>query len=116
MTPITTNLAQSQQLKKWGAPQDTFLSLYKTRSGTTVLTLTGTNTSPHDIVSAYDLQSLIEWLGDDFQVLENHTVGGDNHWVAGVNNDEYPFTFTEGESPLEAIFNLCEAIHGKEQK
>lgn len=113
-----TTLEQSKLLKHWGAPQDTTYcylwdeddteNIYETKR----VTISG----KHLIIAAYDLESLIEWLHTEtwFEIsLEYAQVDeyeeGERvfQWIAEVGNEG-----GEGDSMLEAVFNLAEAING----
>ncbi len=112
MQNLVTTLEQSKQLKEWGAPQDTCFGYYGDE-----LYLSGDmeNRRYYHLVAkssaAYTFQELVEWLGDDFISLHKEVLPDsvDDGWSA-EDFDNQCF----GSNLLEAVFNLCEAIKGKE--
>jgi len=114
-----TNLEQSRWLKSVGAPQNTEFQWFKKVVGEGWYLLHEDSdqfSGGEDGIAAYDLESLIGWLGNDFRAVEK----GDVNFWAGVSNIKkeshgiYGRVFREGNTPLEAVFALAEAIHGKE--
>lgn len=109
-----TTLEQSKKLKKWGAPQfETYfcwadlcidhklpnMPVFEPRI------MQRTQQADIDFVSAYDLESLIEWLGKDFMRLVHQ---GDGSWaIWGEDGTSYCCYKT----PLESVYALAEYMH-----
>lgn len=110
MEHLTTNLEQSKLLKEWGAPQNT---VYFYGDGTLYM---GGKKPPESYVfgkkeycSAYTLQELINWLGDDFIDITHNRV--DPYYFCYYAREE---KMVQGSTPLEAVFLLAQAIKGKD--
>ena len=120
-----TDLEQSKNLKAWGAPQDTYWGWEQLPSGDAHLhpvpvwpdLSDWTKTYTHIPIAAYDLESLIGWLGDEFFQL-CHSPEKDMFWVDQSYNVKTKKKGLRafGNTTLEAVFALAEAIHGKEGK
>ncbi len=105
-----TTLEQSNKLKKWGAPQDT--AYYYDLGDGGQLNNNFYTILPEHFTAAYDLESLIGWLGDDFSRLIWHMKHQKYKAQGARVGETYPLF--EGRTPLEAVYDLAEAAHGKE--
>ena len=129
MNNLVTTLEQSKLLEEWGAPQKDLFYWMKMqdptiygdspeKAYTLVINdedLTSENKFNSDTdFSAYTLGELIDWLGYDFRNLEK--VG--KNWIALSNflNGQNNVFRSFGKTSLEAVFNLCRAVHEKGDK
>ena len=112
-----TTLEQSKKLKEWGAPQDTAMVWIDFESEDEwELEERNLAMPPPDVIpwfAAYDLESLIEWLGDDFNKLrwhpsDYHQKGGFMAYNRTENSEVYREGF--GVTTLEAVYALVLAI------
>lgn len=120
---ITTTLEQSRRLKELGAPQDTYFCWYKDKShaeippwiwNPTEMSEFQRSSSEVPLASSYTLDELIEWIGYDVTFLSRQSTMSPGMWSAtrevpgskmfGDDVTKY------GETPLEAVYNLCIAI------
>jgi len=115
-----TTLEQSKCLKSVGAPQDTYFGWDELPSGKSILVhrvywnkdsqISALNRGEminvtKDPIAAYDLESLIEWMGKDFMKLVHQ---GDGSWaIWGDDGTSYCCY----ETPLEAVYALAEYMH-----
>jgi hypothetical protein len=105
-----TNLTQSRKLKEWGAPQiiNFFYFGTKIEYVEDVTDVYRMGIPGDEVVAAYDLESLIGWLDDIEEIY--HDPKGEGYkaisWQ-GIDTGYY-------KTPLEAVYKLAEAIHGKE--
>lgn len=118
----TTTLEQSKKLKEWGAPQDTsfhwMLNIDKSGKQSTPEHLLVFNKehpknwkfNPTIDYAAYSLEELIVWLGDDFTDV-TRSRDGETTWFTAFSDTHGS---REGDTLLEAVFNLAQAIHNKE--
>ena len=118
MTTLVTTLEQSERLKEWGAPQDTYLfhlpeAIHK-QNGEVIHSHTirirgKIDISTYEAVAAYTLQELIEWIGDGFVSVSQDIFEGNKkgRWFAVCRN---PTSGGRGHTSLEAVFNLCKDI------
>lgn len=104
-----TTLEQSKLLKEWGAPQDTSYGWPINSNGLIPWNCKNMMCEGMEYYASYDLESLIEWLGEDFTRLIYHKKKK-SYFAQGNVPPKYP-TF-RGKTPLEAVFNLAKAIHG----
>ena len=108
-----TDLSQSQWLKEHGAPQDTvehIWSITRTTDWHISNVIPGDKSFyPDDWYAAYDLESLIRWLGNSFNHLERLTDGWEaEQWATKISivpQSGY------GNTPLEAVYALVQKIH-----
>lgn len=110
-----TTLQESRKLKEWGAPQNTDFTWVKGVAGyQTVYGDKNRFGKVEDMYSAYSLEELIEWLGNKFSGLL--FVDGKYEAFYGKPMTDTSQSLYEGygETPLEAVYNLCEVIYGKE--
>lgn len=103
-----TTLEQSKKLKEWGAPQDTERSWYLNPYNVNTDFILETTSKVADVrylerYAAYDLESLIGWLGYSFRGLA--TMKDLDYTAMGMD-----FQF-QSNTPLEAVYALAEAIH-----
>lgn len=105
MERLVTSLLQSQWLKEAGAPQDTANVWIKaSHSGHWFVR---ERVKGHEELSSFTLQELMEWLGDDLEeVYHDPQCEGWFAYSTGRKKDTGAFV-----NPLEAVFNLCSAIH-----
>lgn len=125
-----TTLEQSKNLKEWGAPQDTshywfdVLSDDGKEKGHYILREADWKYDAGEFggdkaIAAYDLESLIAWLGDDMYSLlkrgkdgvvegDSITVGSGTYWEA---NNGYGWKSGRADMPLEAVYALARSIH-----
>jgi hypothetical protein len=110
----TTNLDQSKKLKAIGAPQETAFGYYNGD----LLNLSSDVESRkyYNLVAktcaAYTLDELIEWLGDDFQMLARMRKEDTYRWGAQSTKKKT----AKGDTPLEAVYNLAVALREKGEK
>lgn len=112
-----TTIEQSKKLREWDAPQKgDNLSFHVFSHSAHHYPEWFICESPYESdgerisesVAAYDLESLIEWLGHDFRLLKQFNKFESvesNRWLA----EGLSFTVS-GATPLEAVFALCVAI------
>lgn len=130
-----TTLEMSKKLKEWGAPQNTGEWWTQWRIGVLkfgekpdkfkgewhVTRSPAWNDAGN--CAAYDLESLIGWLpkiynGKAFRLIPSLTATGWYAYYSPVDGSEpkYGEDMGDGDTPLEAVYALAEAIHGKEGK
>ena len=109
-----TSLEQSKKLKEWGAPQDTshywfdVLSDDGKEKGHYVLREADWKYDAGEFggdkaIAAYDLESLILWLGKDFDSVFKIP---DVYCAQGINQH-----YKYDDTPLEAVYGLARSIH-----
>ena len=99
-----TTIEQSKRLKEWGAPQTLRTKVHGEPMPKEQLP-EGYQFKREEY-AAYDLESLIGWLGE-----VRLDCPGDGKFVAyqGHSDDYWEGV---GHTPLEAVYVLCLAIHG----
>jgi len=117
-----TTLEQSKELKEWGVPQDTNFIYLKLDENNwfkqpQYLTIPRNSGGFREFIAAYDLESLIGWLQSkypdhDMYNIQLSQVWNKNEWEAHVETAELTCEGCGyGETPLDAVMALCEAIH-----
>ena len=118
----TTTLEQSKKLKELGmvdSPTLVWIQLKHELTDTknwdtwnlqlTSIVHKASPLSDYNIVSAYTLDELIEWLGDDYFNLDR---SGSDWWATNSYLGEEQNTVAKGGSPLDAVYNLAIAVKG----
>ena len=114
-----TTFDQSRKLKEWGAPQDTE-KYWCTDLGELTYSKSCeaySKATCGDHIAAYDLESLIGWLGDDFKALQRnakfHPEAETIPWAAYSTRGEHVGGYFPGDSAIDALLALAEAVKGK---
>lgn len=112
MTRLT--LDQCENLKKWGMPQRTYLSYWEVNefADDWEWKIADERDEFLDcpvraVIACPTLEELLEWLGDDFNQMRNMH---DGEGYQAYNYGE-PHLKGAGNTPLEAVYELAEALH-----
>ena len=127
MTNLYTNLEQSKLLKDWGAPPSpeyNWIGLQHQETGREServfhksyqfeLDDEWKRYAIKRLSPAYTLGELIDWLGDSFSAINYKGNSRFNSFsIHGKKRDiEDSRACGNGDNPLEAVFNLCRALH-----